>query len=208
MRPIAQRNGLTMLQLACAWDLAHEPVACVAPTLIQEAGAGARARSRTSAPSSPRCRASRPLSAADVALIRAIGDNTGCMALKGAVPDHAGADLPDRWSLRDEHLAAAARWQIDPQRDLVATLTRSGAAARSAALRLDALDLVAGGGDRGEDRLGVLGAARLERQLDAGLAHLQVDRLADVLDGEQVAAGRGDRRAAAPRARRAGRRRA
>ena len=26
------------------------------------------------------------------------------MALKGAVPDHEGADLPDRWSLRDEHL--------------------------------------------------------------------------------------------------------
>ena len=40
MRPIAERHGLTMLQLACAWNLAHEPVACVAPTLIQEPGAG------------------------------------------------------------------------------------------------------------------------------------------------------------------------
>src|SRR5918996_98721 len=42
MRPIAERHGLTMLQLACVWNLAHEPVACVAPTLIQEPGEDAR----------------------------------------------------------------------------------------------------------------------------------------------------------------------
>src|SRR3954449_6613679 len=42
MRPVAERHGLTMLQLACAWTLAREPVACVAPTLIQEPGPGAR----------------------------------------------------------------------------------------------------------------------------------------------------------------------
>src|ERR1019366_9981722 len=91
MRPIAQRNGLTMLQLACAWDLAHAPVACVAPTLIQESGDSARPiedkRAELAAmPREPRLRA------ADVALIRQLGDNTGCMALKGAVPDHEGAD--------------------------------------------------------------------------------------------------------------------
>jgi aryl-alcohol dehydrogenase-like predicted oxidoreductase len=118
MRPIAARNGLTMLQLACAWDLAHEPVACVAPTLIQESGAGARAieDKRAELAAMPR---ERRLSEADVALIRELGDNTGCMALKGAVPDHEGADLPDRWSLSEEHLAVAARWKIDPQRDLL-----------------------------------------------------------------------------------------
>src|SRR3954464_8540538 len=38
MRPIAERHGMTMLQLACQWNLAHEPVRCVAPTLIQEPG--------------------------------------------------------------------------------------------------------------------------------------------------------------------------
>ena len=42
MRPIAQRTGLTMLQLACQWNLAHEAVECVVPTLIQEVGARAR----------------------------------------------------------------------------------------------------------------------------------------------------------------------
>ena len=42
MRPVAERYGLTPIQLACQWDLAHAAVACVAPTLIQESGAGAR----------------------------------------------------------------------------------------------------------------------------------------------------------------------
>jgi len=120
MRPIAQRNGLTMLQLACAWDLAHGPVACVAPTLIQESGPNARAVEDKRAELAKLSRTS-PLSDTDVALIRSLGDNTGCMTLKGAVPDHEGDDLPDRWSLREEHLAAAARWKIDPERDLLAT---------------------------------------------------------------------------------------
>jgi aryl-alcohol dehydrogenase-like predicted oxidoreductase len=120
MRPIAQRHGLTMLQLACAWDLAHEPVACVAPTLIQESGPTARPVEDKRAELAALAQ-SQPLTAADVALIREIGDNSGCMQLKGAVPDHVGEDLPDRWSLRDEHLDVAARWQIDPQRDLLAT---------------------------------------------------------------------------------------
>jgi hypothetical protein len=109
-----------MLQLACAWDLAHEPVACVVPTLIQEAGPDARPieDKRTELAALPR---ERLLADGEVALIRELGDNTGCMALKGAVPDHDGADLPDRWSLRPEHLDVAARWRIDPERDLVAS---------------------------------------------------------------------------------------
>jgi hypothetical protein len=119
MRPIALRNGLTMLQLACAWDLAHDPVACVAPTLIQESGDGARPIEDKRAELAG-LRRQGHLDKADVALIRELGDNTGCMALKGAVPDHDGDDLPDRWSLREEHLAAAARWKIDPHRDLLA----------------------------------------------------------------------------------------
>ena len=50
-----QRHGLTLLQLACQWNLAHAAVRCVAPTLIQEAGAGRASRSRRSAPSWRRC---------------------------------------------------------------------------------------------------------------------------------------------------------
>src|SRR5438309_5479882 len=83
MRPYAQRHGLTMLQLACVWNLAQAPVRCVAPTLIQEGGAHARPveakRAELAAVSA------RPaLSDAELAAIRAIGDNSGCMALKGA----------------------------------------------------------------------------------------------------------------------------
>ena len=42
MRPIAERAGLTMIQLACQWNLAHRPVETVAPTLIQEVGPEAK----------------------------------------------------------------------------------------------------------------------------------------------------------------------
>ena len=125
MRPIAAAADLTMLQLACLWDLAHEPVACVAPTLIQESGEGARPIEDKRAELAA-LRAKAPLDAEAVARMRAIGDNTGCMKLKGAAADHEGDDLPDRWSIREEHLAAASRWNIDPQRDLVpAGYTRS-----------------------------------------------------------------------------------
>jgi len=119
MRPIARAHGLSLLQLACEWDLAHDAVACVAPTLIQESGEGARPieDKRAELATLP---VTNPLSAGDVARIRELGDNAGCMALKGAVPDHAGEDLADRWRLRDEHLEVATRWAIEPERDLVA----------------------------------------------------------------------------------------
>jgi aryl-alcohol dehydrogenase-like predicted oxidoreductase len=117
MRPIADRAGLTMIQLACQWNLAHGPVACVAPTLIQEIGVAARPieDKRAELAALP---ADLRLSAADVDAIRAIGDNAGCMALKGASPEHSGEERPDRWDL-DDHLAQVAeRWGIAPDRDL------------------------------------------------------------------------------------------
>ena len=42
MRAIADAHGLTMLQLACIWNLQHAAVQSVVPTLIQEPGAGAK----------------------------------------------------------------------------------------------------------------------------------------------------------------------
>ena len=62
-----------------------------------------------------------PLTADEVAELRAIGDNTGSMALKGATPEHDGPSLPDRWGLDDELAALADRWAIDPARDLTKT---------------------------------------------------------------------------------------
>ncbi len=117
MRPIADRHGLTLLQLACRWNLAHPAVACAAPTLIQEPGDGARPiedkRAELAAVA-----AAPALSPAEVDEIRAIGDNTGCMALKGAAPDFEGEPLPDRWPISPELSALAGRWGIEPERDL------------------------------------------------------------------------------------------
>ncbi|MFZ1153405.1 MAG: aldo/keto reductase [Solirubrobacteraceae bacterium] len=118
MRPYAERHDLTMLQLACQWNLAHSAVACVAPTLIQESGSGARPieRKRSELAALP---PEMRLSDAEVAELRAIGDNSGSMTLKGASVEYEGEPLADRWTLSGELQELAARWQIAPQRDLV-----------------------------------------------------------------------------------------
>jgi aryl-alcohol dehydrogenase-like predicted oxidoreductase len=118
--PYGEHAGLTPIQLACQWNLAHPAVECVVPTLIQEAAPHAQPieAKRADLAALP---AEQRLSAEDVAAIRAIGDNTGCMALKGASPEHDGDERPDRWPLTDDLTEAGARWGIDPTRDLVAT---------------------------------------------------------------------------------------
>ncbi|HZI91575.1 MAG TPA: aldo/keto reductase [Thermoleophilaceae bacterium] len=120
MRPIAERHGLTLLQLACQWNLAHEAVACCAPTLIQESGPGARPveDKRAELAATP---AEVVLSAEEVEEIRAIGDNRGSMTLKGGVPDHEGDERPDRWELSEKLAGVGERWGIEPERDLVKT---------------------------------------------------------------------------------------
>jgi aryl-alcohol dehydrogenase-like predicted oxidoreductase len=131
LRPYADLHGMTMLQLACAWNLAQPGVRCVAPTLIQEIGATARpieekraelaavaslvSTADSSRPAGP---GRGPLSADEVQEIREIGENTGSMALKGASPEHSGEPLPDRWPLTDHLTELASRWQIAPERDL------------------------------------------------------------------------------------------
>jgi aryl-alcohol dehydrogenase-like predicted oxidoreductase len=116
MRPIAERHDLTPLQLACQWNLAHPAVECVVPTLIQEPGPDARPveSKRAELAALPPQR----LEADDVSAIREIGDNTGSMALKGASPEHEGAERPDRWPLSAELAAVAERHGIDAERDL------------------------------------------------------------------------------------------
>jgi aryl-alcohol dehydrogenase-like predicted oxidoreductase len=121
MRPIAERHGLTMLQLACAWNLAQPAVRCVAPTLIQEQGAGARPVEDKRAELAAVSELAGTLDAEDVQAIRAIGENGGSMALKGASSEYSGEARPDRWELDEELAAVAARWRIDPARDLAKT---------------------------------------------------------------------------------------
>jgi aryl-alcohol dehydrogenase-like predicted oxidoreductase len=118
LRPIADRHGITLLQLSSVWTLAQPAVACVAPTLIQEAGPGAKTveakRAELAAvPAEP------VLDEAELAAIAAIGDNTGCMKLKGASPVHEGAERPDAWALDDELREVGRRFGIEAERDLV-----------------------------------------------------------------------------------------
>ena len=117
--PIAERARLTPIQLACQWNLAHPAVECVVPTLIQEAGPDACPieAKRVELAHMP---AEQRLSEEDVAAIRAVGDNSGCMALKGASPEHEGEERPDRWALSDDLAEVGSRWDIDPARDLTA----------------------------------------------------------------------------------------
>jgi aryl-alcohol dehydrogenase-like predicted oxidoreductase len=120
MRPAADQHGLTMIQLAAQWDLAHDAVRCTVPTLIQESGPEARPveDKRAELAATP---AEVRLSAEDVAALRAIGDNFGSMALKGGVPDHEGPALADRWAVDDDLRAVAERWGITPERELQMT---------------------------------------------------------------------------------------
>jgi hypothetical protein len=54
-----------------------------------------------------------------VSEIRAAGDNTGSMALKGAAPGYDGPPAADRWALDEPLRELARRWHIEPERDLV-----------------------------------------------------------------------------------------
>jgi aryl-alcohol dehydrogenase-like predicted oxidoreductase len=118
MRPIATARGLSMLQLACAWNLAHPAVACVVPTLIQEAGAHARPiedkrRDLAELPTD------LALDEQEVEAIRRLGDNFGSMTLKGASVRHEGDERADAWTMGSELGEVASRWGIDPAHDLL-----------------------------------------------------------------------------------------
>jgi aryl-alcohol dehydrogenase-like predicted oxidoreductase len=123
MRPYAERHNLTMLQLACAWNLSQPAVRCVAPTLIQESQADpahpARPVEDKRAELAALPAGGRLLSAEEVRAIRAIGENTGSMTLKGASLEHEGDARADRWAVDEGLAAAAGRWGVDPGRDLL-----------------------------------------------------------------------------------------
>lgn len=116
MRPIAQKHGLTMLQLACLWTLAQTAVKSVIPTHIQEVGTGskpieAKIDELAALPD-------LQLTADEIETMRRIGDNKGCMHLKGGNPQYTGEAQPDQWPMTPELEAVAKRWGVDPQADL------------------------------------------------------------------------------------------
>ncbi len=118
LRPIADRHGLTMLQLASIWNLSHAPVRSVIPTMMQESGAGAKTiESKIAELQLPDV----VLTPDEIAEIERIGDNAGCMDLKGGNPGYTGDPVADRWPLTTDLESVAQRWHIDPAHDLICT---------------------------------------------------------------------------------------
>ena len=96
-----------MIQFAAVWNLSQPAVQSVVPTFIQEAGEDARpieAQIKDFA-STPDIR----LSAEESEQVRQIGDNTGCMTLKGASKRHTVSERPDEWPMREDLLELAGR---------------------------------------------------------------------------------------------------
>jgi aryl-alcohol dehydrogenase-like predicted oxidoreductase len=118
MVEIAEAHGITLLQLACLWNLAHPAVKTVVPTLIQERNGLPVEEKRLELASLP---SDESLSPAEVDRIRQLGDNTGSMALKGASPVFEGDERADGWPMSRQLAEVAARWHISPDRDLVKT---------------------------------------------------------------------------------------
>lgn len=110
MRPIAEKHGLSMLHFASVWNLSQPMVRSVVPTIIQEAGPAAR-------PIEEKIRdyATLPdvtLSPEEVEEVRRLGDNTGCMMLKGASKRHDTSARPDEWPMRPDLLDVAERYAL------------------------------------------------------------------------------------------------
>lgn len=122
MRSIAEKHQLTMLQLACIWNLSHQPVRSVIPTLIQEAGPDAKPIetkvNELAALSADSRLATMKLDPEEREWLARIGNNKGCMNLKGANALHQGEAEADHWGLREELVDAGKRWGIDPVKDL------------------------------------------------------------------------------------------
>jgi aryl-alcohol dehydrogenase-like predicted oxidoreductase len=117
MRPIAEKHKLTLLQLACLWNLSQAPVQTVVPTLIQESGSDSR--SIESKADELALLPNLKLDEEELEVIARIGDNRGCMSLKGANRSHTTTPEADRWGVSPDLEAIGKKWGIDPDHDLV-----------------------------------------------------------------------------------------
>lgn len=110
MRPIAGKYGLNPLEFASIWNLSHLGVESVAPTFIQEASATARPIEDKILEFAqlPTTR----MTPEDLETVRRIGDNSGCMLLKGASRRHKTQERPDEWPIRPDLIDLATRHQL------------------------------------------------------------------------------------------------
>lgn len=111
MAPLAEKYHLTPLEFASIWNLSQPAVESVVPTFFQEAGEDARSIDEMIREFAklPEVR----FTAEEVEQVRQIGDNTGCMILKGASKRHADrGDRADEWPMRPELLEVAGRYGL------------------------------------------------------------------------------------------------
>lgn len=129
IRPLAEQNGLSLLQLACEWTLSQPAVESVAPTLLQESAPDACPVEELVENLAGVLQA-RPLPQDAVERINRTGDNSNCMSLKGATGQYLGQPLADQWPVH----ALAARVEPDLQAGKVSVADNGGARAPGAEL--------------------------------------------------------------------------
>jgi aryl-alcohol dehydrogenase-like predicted oxidoreductase len=122
MRPFAEKYGVTMLQVACLWNLSHPGVKSVIPTMIEEVNGKPIEEKVEELAALPEIQ----ISAEDRERIAHIGNNKGCMDLKGASRGHTTTAQADRWGITKDLELVAKRWGIDPGVDLAYTHTQPG----------------------------------------------------------------------------------
>lgn len=114
MRPIAEKYGISMFELSASWNLAQPSVKAVVPTIIQE---------KEGRPILKKIQELAKLQTVSLTkeeqeTLAKIGNNKGCMDLRGANPQYQGDPIADRWQIDLELERLAQQWGIDPVEEL------------------------------------------------------------------------------------------
>ncbi len=110
MRHIADKYGISMMQLAALWNLSQPAVKSTVPTFLQE-------HHDTATPIEDKIKdfgklPDYKLTEEECETIRSIGDNTGCMKLKGASTRHETSERPDEWPMREDLAQIAEKYVL------------------------------------------------------------------------------------------------
>jgi len=108
MQHILEKHQLTPMHFASLWNLSQNPVKSVVPTFLQEPGGRLIEDKIQELAKLPEL----TFTAEEIAEIKKIGDNTGCMKLKGASARHETSQRPDEWPMKPELLEIAERYNL------------------------------------------------------------------------------------------------
>lgn len=108
MKSLQKKYELTPIQFASVWNLSQPMVESVVPTFLQEPDGRPIEEKIVELGELPDVR----FTDEEVAHIAKIGDNTGCMALKGASRRHTVSERADEWPMRSELLEVANAYDL------------------------------------------------------------------------------------------------